>query len=243
MTLKTRDGASDDTVAESAAADPPRRRSWQAAKSASRREAILEAALRCFVTVGYARTTSDRIAREAGLSRGAMVHHFPTKLGLIQAAIEHLCEKRIGQFRHSITAQETRENNAARGLEAYWTHLNSPLFAAFQELVVAARTDPELDRVLRPATARFEREWYRTACEIFPEWQRDRRLFDLAMDLTQFLLEGMAVNPLTATDDARVRRVLDYHCERLQEILAAATGDAAGSALEKCRQGGPDAEP
>ncbi len=230
------------TKTADAAASPPRRRrsgGWQAAKSASRRVLILDAALECFVTLGYARTTSERIAERAGVSRGAMVHHFPTKQGLVQAAIEHLCAKRIESFRAGISAIGDARDRAERGLDAYWAHLNGPQFAAFQELVVAARTNPELDEVLRPATARFEREWYRAACEIFPEWQKDRRLFDLAMDLTQFLLEGMALNPLTEQSEARVERVLRYHKDRLREILLSAdTRNDGLSAVERFRQRG-----
>ena len=241
-TLDTPEDTPDDRPAGSDAAPPGgtrRRRSggWQAAKSASRRQAILDAALDCFVTLGYARTTSERIAERAGVSRGAMVHHFPTKQGLIQAAIEYLCARRIESFRAGISTIGDARDRAERGLDAYWAHLNSPQFAAFQELVVAARTNPELDEVLRPATARFEQEWYRTACEIFPEWKKDRRLFDLAMDLTQFLLEGMALNPLTDQAEARVQRVLRYHKDRLREILLSADdGRDALSAVERFRR-------
>jgi AcrR family transcriptional regulator len=220
-----------------------RRGGWQAAKTESRRQLILDAALDCFVTLGYARTTSDRIAQRAGVSRGAMVHHFPTKQGLIQAAIDHLCARRIESFRAAISAIGTAEDRAERGLDAYWSHLTGPLFAAFQELVVAARTDPDLAAVLRPATARFDEAWYRTACEIFPEWQADRRLFDLAMDLTQFLLEGMALNPLTHHAEERVQRVLRYHKDRLREILAAAAGTATPSAIDRFRERPADRSP
>ena len=60
---------------------------WQAQKSASTRELIIEAAIKCLVELGYARTTTTVIAEKAGLSRGAMLHHFPSKLGIIRAAV------------------------------------------------------------------------------------------------------------------------------------------------------------
>ena len=50
---------------------------WQAEKSALTRQAILEAAVRCFVQHGYTNTTTAMIAEEGDVSRGAMMHHFP----------------------------------------------------------------------------------------------------------------------------------------------------------------------
>ncbi|MEL7030387.1 MAG: helix-turn-helix domain-containing protein, partial [Pseudomonadota bacterium] len=62
----------------------------QAQKSASTQKVIVEAAINCLLKYGYAQTTTPRIAEEAGLSRGAMMHHFSNRITVIQAAIEHL---------------------------------------------------------------------------------------------------------------------------------------------------------
>ena len=50
---------------------------WQAEKSAMTRSAILEATIQCLLELGYANTTTALIANYAGVSRGAMMHHFP----------------------------------------------------------------------------------------------------------------------------------------------------------------------
>jgi AcrR family transcriptional regulator len=64
--------------------------SWQARKNASTRLQIIEATLRCFSRLGGFSTTAPAIAAEAGLSRGAMLHHFPSRQDLIRAAVERL---------------------------------------------------------------------------------------------------------------------------------------------------------
>ena len=92
------------------------------------------------------------------------------------------------------------------------------MFAAFHELTVAARTDPELDAILRPAQQAFDYEWHKTAMELFPEWQGDPEAFDLALDLTQYLLEGMAVSLLIHEPDARMDRLLKYLEAALREL-------------------------
>ncbi|MGF1544911.1 MAG: TetR/AcrR family transcriptional regulator [Parvularculaceae bacterium] len=183
----------------------------QAQKSASTRKLIVDAALRCLIKHGYAATTTPRIAEEAGLSRGAMMHHFENRLAVVQAAIEHLHAKRLRAFRRAVSSLPDNQPHAREALEAYWSHVTHPLFVAFHELAVASRTDKELERILRPAQDAFYREWYRLAIDLFPEWQSDRESFDLALRFVQATLEGMAVNRMsTNVDPADEARLFDY---------------------------------
>jgi AcrR family transcriptional regulator len=177
---------------------------WQAQKSASTRLQIVEAALRCCVDLGYSGMTTTVIAEKAGLSRGAMLHHFPSKIDIVRAAVEHLHAKRLKAFRKAI--------------EAYLQHVKHPMYVAFLELWVAARTDPELQAILKPAQQSFEQEWYRTAVDLFPEWRDAGGNFDLALDLVHYVMDGMAVNFLTHELGEHERRMISYLEERLREL-------------------------
>jgi AcrR family transcriptional regulator len=59
---------------------------------AARREAILDAALACFARYGLRRTSMEDIAREAGVSRAAVYHHFGGKEALFVGLVERLHE-------------------------------------------------------------------------------------------------------------------------------------------------------
>ena len=72
--------------------------SWQAQKSAMTRDRILDAAINCFVELGYTNVTTAKVASSAGVSRGAMLHHFPSKTELIQAAVEYLHDKLLEDY-------------------------------------------------------------------------------------------------------------------------------------------------
>ena len=205
-----------------AASSGPGQPGWQAEKSALMRQQILEAAIRCFVKLGYARTTTTEIAQEAGVSRGAMVHHFSNKERLIKAAVEHLHDRRVASFRDAIANIDPKSDRQTEGIERYWDLLSDPTFVAFHELTFAARTDPTLEAIVGPAVREFEAEWYEQAKQSFPEWADTGRLFDLAMDLTQFLMEGMAIHSMMDDNSARYQRLRRYLVNRLKEILAAA---------------------
>jgi AcrR family transcriptional regulator len=191
---------------------------WQAQKSASTRTLIIETAIKCFVDVGYSRTTTTLIAEKAGLSRGAMLHHFPSKLAIVRAAVEHLHAKRLRAFRKAVSKPMADGDHVRHSVDAYWAHVRHPMFVAFFELAVAARTDKQLASILRPAQEAFEREWYASALELFPEWKGKGEKFDLAFDLSRYVLEGMAISFLTQKETERDKRVLNYLDEKLKEL-------------------------
>src|SRR5215468_6574679 len=66
----------------------------QEERSAAMRERLLDATIDCLVEYGYSGTTTTRVAERAGVTRGAQVHHFPTKTDLVTAAVRHLATKR-----------------------------------------------------------------------------------------------------------------------------------------------------
>ena len=192
---------------------------WQAQKSASTRNAILESAITCIVELGYNRTTTTAIASTAGLSRGAMLHHFPSKIDVVRAAVEHLHNKRLKAFRRAMTRSAAPgADRVMLGVDAFFDHVRHPLFVAFFELSMAARTDGELAGILRPTQEAFEREWYRTAREVFPEWGGRDEQFDIALDLSRYVMEGMAISFLTHRGGERDKRVLQYLVAKLHEL-------------------------
>lgn len=191
---------------------------WQARKSAATRDQIVSAAIRCIVESSYSKTTTMKIAEKAGLSRGATLHHFPSKMDIIRAAVDYLHEKRLQAFRRSIRELPADADRVRLAVQSYWAHVNHPIYVAFFELSVAARTDPELREILRPAQRAFDQEWYVTARDLFPEWQSDPKAFDLALNLTQQLMEGMAISYLTHAREDNKEQLLDYLEAKLREL-------------------------
>jgi hypothetical protein len=76
--------------------------------------------------------------RKQGVSRGAMLHHFPSKIDIVRAAVEHLHSKRLKAFRKSIDRLPRDETRVRRALEAYFEHVKHPMYVAFLELWILA---------------------------------------------------------------------------------------------------------
>ena len=208
--------------------------SWKAQKSAIMRNTILDAVLDCFVSVGYANTTTVRIAERAGVSRGAMLHHFPSKSELMQAAVEYLHGKLVALYAsqiEKIPLDLPVDERNRKGLRGYWNYLRSDLYIAYHELCVAGRSDPELQDILEDSIARFEQAVIESNRRLFPEWSDRGELYELAMDITKFLMEGMAVSQIVSQREKRVNRMIDYLGDRLEEIFHA--GDEMDAAIHR----------
>ncbi|MEZ5498773.1 MAG: TetR/AcrR family transcriptional regulator [Steroidobacteraceae bacterium] len=192
---------------------------WQAQKSASTRRQILEAAIKCFADLGYARSTTTVVAAKAAVSRGAMLHHFPSKRDMVTAAVEHLHAKRLRAFRKAMSSTPPDGDQVRQGVIGYWQHVKHPLFVAFFELAVAARTDRELAQILRPVQEAFEAEWRRTALDLFPLWRGKGEKFEIGFNLSRYLLEGMAISFLTHKETEADQKMLQYLETRLKDLL------------------------
>ena len=202
---------------------------WQAEKSALTRQAILEAAVRCFVEHGYANTTTAMIADEASVSRGAMMHHFPSRSAVMNAVVGYLHVRRLNEYRALMTDIDSPDRTVTRAeirvsVETAWEYVNLPSFIAYQELLGAARTDPELAESVREVERDFEREFLKTVRSVFPHWKQVKSL-QAAHDLVQFVMQGMGVAHHSTNREQRANRVIETVTDHLERIYLADTGD------------------
>ena len=203
---------------------PRRGDGWQAEKSALTRRAILEAAVGCFVEHGYASTTTAVIADRAGVSRGAMMHHFPSRQAVLHAVIEFLHQRRLEEYSTvmkglDIEGARLTKKAIRASVEGAWQFVNMPTFVAYQELQNASRTDPELSGIMQALEKDYERHYIDTVKQVFPHW-RDLQVLELANDIVQFMMRGMAVSHMTTRKQQRVRRILDYVADELHRLYS-----------------------
>lgn len=146
------------------AAPEPRTLRTQVQRRADSHALILDAAVRCLVEMGYHDTTTVAIQARAGVSRGRLLHHFPSRDALLIAATHHLVADHAAELEtwlaHSLDGRLTGAERSDRATELLWETFQRPYFWAVMELWIAARTD----EVLRTELAAAERR-LRTALE------------------------------------------------------------------------------
>lgn len=163
-------------------------------RSVAMRSRLLDAALECMVDKGYAATSTIEVAKRAGVSRGAQLHHFPTKADLLGAAVEHLLQRRMAEFRDMLASTDPEADLIDAGIDLLWSMFQGPDFVAWAELWMAARTDPALAAAVAAIDERFTTESRAMFLELYPaEAEASSALFDIGRDFAFALMEGVAL--------------------------------------------------
>ncbi|MDL5155389.1 TetR/AcrR family transcriptional regulator [Actinomycetospora termitidis] len=172
-------------------------------RTSDSRVRILDAAVACLVESGYAGTTTLTIQARAGVSRGRLLHHFPSKENLLVAAAQHLAATRFAS--DGLAAAELpdpRQDPVAhldRVVDEMWKTYQQPYFWASVELWTAARTDAALAAALLPAERRLGAAIRQTLDAVFEPYT-EHAFYPLVREM---LLTGMRGVALTYGFDPR----------------------------------------
>jgi len=183
------------------------------------RARLLEATVECLVERGFSGTSTTLVSERAGVSRGAQLHHFPTKNALVVAAVEHLTEVRGAELAAAARTLPSGRRRTRAVLQMLGDHFTSPVFTAALELWVAARTDPALLEAVAPLEQRVGREVHRLTVELLGADESRPGVRELVQG-TLDLVRGLGLAD-TITDDARRRdAILDRWAETLDKELS-----------------------
>lgn len=170
---------------------------------------LLDATVDCLVAHGYTGTTTTRVTELAGVTRGAQVHHFPTRADLVSAAVRHLANKRSELAFEKIDSVRDAADPLDAALDLIWDIHQGPVLYASIEIWVAARTDPDLRAQLdqeepaaRESLARFAEQ----AFGDYARYPRFRHVMYTCMDTVRGLLLLGLSESTAGSLDARWKR-------------------------------------
>jgi AcrR family transcriptional regulator len=159
------------------AAPQPRVRLTQEQRRTRTRHLLLEATIACLEQLGCAGTTTLEVERRAGVSRGARIHHFPSKAALLAEAVDYLYEQLSAHYAEAFARAEPKQSVRQRlraGLHMLWGVYQRPAYTAVIELSKVARSDAELKERLRAVAQRHRELALQAATAYFPELPRER---------------------------------------------------------------------
>lgn len=176
-------------------ASAPQRRT-QAERSHATQQRILSVTLELLLEKGLRDTSTVDVARTAGISRGALLHHYPSRQALLQEALRHRLNAEIADTAAMAEAIKTDEMDLDGFLHEMWRRFSGSLFMITMEFLTAARTDPAIREALVPVAQDYNRQldeiWDRLLADI-PGIRSQRRV---ALNATLCLLRGMATQSI-----------------------------------------------
>lgn len=212
--------------------------SWQAEKSHMMRTHILDATMACLIHIGYSNTTTEKIARQAGVSRGAMTHHFKCRADVFSAAAEHITDIRVAEYDSAIKKVSEAQGSfptfesMRQTLKVLQQYFMEPSFIAYQELVRGARTDEYLGDVMKPLQDSLDHRISESMVTRFPIWSEAGMVDtgEVLRDLIMHSLQGVALDPSPY--------IKSHRLDRLHDFLAKIAMDAFTTAYIRAEQVG-----
>ena len=187
-------------------------------RSAETRERILEATLSCLSEKGYAATSTNDVVRQAGVSRGALNHHFSSKSDLVAAAAVHLVRKRYATT--EMRSQElSGEHQSIREKLEDRRREYERWFPATIEFMVACRTDEVLSESFSEAMNPYVESMGQTMQEAWPELAHHESPL-MIQYVTGCFIRGLCleaiVNPESLTDEIfeEFVKIIEAYAER-----------------------------
>ena len=191
-------------------APPARLRGPHAQRTAAMRLRLIGSAIECLHELGYSASTTIEILKRAHVSRGALLHHFPTKVDLMLETASHIVALQTAWYDEQLAQIEDPVERFVAITPITWQALKRPEGMAFLEILMATRSDSDLrDRF--PPVAR--------AIEIVQQrgmWMlakgagvTDRDAVRALTDTFLATMRGLSIQLLFAADDDTVERAMD----------------------------------
>lgn len=209
---------------EGTGARRPAARRTQAERTAAMRQRLLDSTVECLVAYGYAGTTTVRVAKLAGVTRGAQIHHFRSKEELVIAAVEHLAQQRAQKAVGELWRITDSPDRASAILDFLWELHRDDFTVATIELWIASRTDPVLAAQVRRVEPVVTMAVMASVAQILPDEaarQELRHATWTAMDA----MRGLVVWHFIDGDDDRLARRWSRAKSRLRADIDRALHD------------------
>jgi len=210
----------------------PKRRS-QKERSAETSARLMNATIDLLHDRGITRATTPEIARTAGVSRGALTHHFPTRETIITASIAnmlHLVNEDMRRF-----GREFAENGGASDeiVDYLWKVMSDRLFYVTIEYLPEARHNDEFRTQLVPVVREFHEGldaiWTELAARtgVDPEHTRN------VMNATMCCIRGMIAQTILRKDPEYYDGLLRFWKEQVRQQFPNYGGAAAKTRQKK----------
>jgi AcrR family transcriptional regulator len=153
--------------------------------------AVLSASLRLLAESGYAGFSASRVASVAGVSRGAQEHYFPTKSDLIAAATRFAMVEAVAHARRLAQTATKSADPISKFLADSEHFFFNPVFRAMAEIMIAARSDRALARVVNPIVLDARQALNGIWTDTLGAAGYPRQNAEQFIELTHYLLRGV----------------------------------------------------
>jgi AcrR family transcriptional regulator len=194
----------------------------QAERSATTSARLIEATVTTLYEKGYAATSTTAVAQLAGVSRGAMLHHFPTKVHLMAATVYATYNSDIAAYQAVIQKVGDQHDRLNQLIDTAWSCFKSPGGIAQTEVWMASRSDSVLAQTVLPVHAEIMGQSMAGLKSVLPAHVAGNK--DVVAPMLTYLvgtLRGLSVQHVLGASDQELQLGVDMIKSTIQAIVRA----------------------
>ena len=198
-----------------------RPRRSQKERSDQTRTRLLNATVDLMFDKGLAHTATNDVAEAAGVSRGALTHHFESREQLVAGAIEHMLHGVIGQLKAFTDEFAAREGSSDEIIDYLWSMMSGRLFHVTLEFLPEARHNDLFRGRLLPVVSEWHAALDRIWTSLAARYQVEPEPVRALMNGTLCLMRGMIAQTIVRDDPPYYLRLLEFWKTSVRTQLAA----------------------
>lgn len=192
----------------------------QAERHAETRRKIIDATVACIDSFGFPKTTMQKVARRAGVTVGAVQHHFPSKSELLAGVLEDGFRNASFEREHIHFSGKPLQERVSLFVDHSWLLYREPTFQANLHILLGMRDEsPQaLDDWMHGPLANLAAEARKLLLRVFA----DVELSDEAcMELLYFVFSALSGTATFARiiDEEHRADLIQGNLDALKELL------------------------
>ena len=188
---------------------------------------LREATIALIAERGYSNTTTVDISKRAGVSRGALLHHYPAKIDLIVDAAGEVWRNATAEVRHLSEALSHGELDTEAFVEGVWHRVfRRESVTMTLDLMSAARSDQELRKRIAVHLQNLFEAYDEIADQAFAGSGLSKDQRRVMVSLTTCTIRGLKLQELMHPDPAMTQAIRDALKAMLDHILSSAETSA-----------------
>lgn len=194
-------------------------------RTATTREKIINAVIGILVESGYSGLTNAQITARAGISSGALMHHFPTRTDLLVACVDAAYSRLCAYRERELERLEPGLPRFRAIIDLAWTTARMPEGVACNEVRIGARSDPELAAATSAVLTRIADDYGRFVGRLIRQagLEATRELQGLS-SAAAMAVRSLAIDQHTYSNRQMVENILVALRALREELIAAQLG-------------------
>ncbi|MGH7338779.1 MAG: TetR/AcrR family transcriptional regulator, partial [Myxococcota bacterium] len=167
-------------------------RRTQAERTAATRERIMRAVVESIAEIGFQKTTANEITRRAGVTWGAVQHHFGGKDGILDAVLEESMTRFAARLAEVPTEGVSLAERVSEFVDIAWAHFGSPDYRSMFEILLNYTREDDGEAGVPISQSQLLGTWNEVWSQIFADVDLPRRKRVALQAFTISVVSGMA---------------------------------------------------